>query len=98
MGIDLISKIAAVFSHRHDRVLRRSLPSFLPFRLPFPSQARTVAVDVVKVGKGSEEESARTRRPVSIDSLERRLESAGREIEIRIEFARIEIGPGGAFT
>lgn len=48
--------------------------------------------------KGNKEESARTRRPVSIDSLERRLESADREIEIRIEFARarIEIGPGSA--
>lgn len=84
---DFISKIAAVFSHRHDRVLRRSLPSFLSVCFsPVLSYPDRESLDSKRQRK-EEYENVASRRPASIDSF-RRLESVGWEIEIRIEFAR----------
>lgn len=85
VGIDLISKITAVFSHRHDRSPRpvsSFLPSFL-LSFPFPvlSQPGT-GVRSCRCGKRRKDRGRKrgTRRS------KRCLEGA---IEIRIEFARI---------
>lgn len=89
VGIDLISKITAVYSHRHDRSPASFfLPSFLPFRSPFsrPISTKNGSSFLSMWQKAKPRKGTRTRRSASIDSAERCLGSA---IEIRIEFARI---------